>query len=220
MRYDIWDEYSSFQQISLCQRWKKIGSRDLSWLRFRLTVLLDPVPEKRQAVWQDSLLQMSGWWMVMLCDFFKWSTEGTWRMTRWFLKKFTTSSISIWGRLPCSLMFFLVGTSRPHVLLLMALRDVWVWEKKLWELPVRFVCALGNQSHTTTNTFKSIQNGARNGTCQTKPAGTLLWLQEFLIGVPWFFFGFKQLFHATNLFWHLLPLSNKVWGSPCGFYGF
>lgn len=54
-----------FQGISLCQRWKKIGSRDISWLRFRLTVLLDPVPEKRQAVWQDSLLQMSGWWMVM-----------------------------------------------------------------------------------------------------------------------------------------------------------
>ena len=59
------------------------------------------------------------------------------------LKKVPTSSISIWGRLPCWLMFFWVETSRPHVLLLMALRDFWVWEKKLWELPVRFVCALG-----------------------------------------------------------------------------
>lgn len=187
-----------------------------SWLRFRLTVLLDPVPEKRQAVWQDSFA--SDVWMVdgNVVDFFKWSTEGTWR---WFLKKFPTSSISIWGRLPCWLRFFWVETSRPHVLLLMALRDFWVWEMKLWELPVRFVCALGNQSHTTTNTFKSSQNGPIR-TCQTKPAGTLLWLQEFLVGVPLSFFGFKQLFHATNLFWHLSPLSNRVWGSLCGFYGF
>lgn len=94
-----------FQGISLCQRWKKIGSRDISWLRFRLTVLLDPVPEKRQAVWQDSLLQMSGWWMVMSLTS---SSEYWGNMTddKVVLKKFPTSSISIWGRLPCWLMFF------------------------------------------------------------------------------------------------------------------
>lgn len=94
-----------FQGISLCQRWKKIGSRDISWLRFRLTVLLDPVPEKRQAVWQDSLLQMSGWWMVMSLTS---SSEYWGNMTddKVVLKKFPTSSISIWERLPCWLMFF------------------------------------------------------------------------------------------------------------------
>lgn len=48
------------------------------------------------------------------------------------LKKFPTSSISIWGRLPCWLMFFWVETSRPHVLLLMA-REIFESEKRGFE---------------------------------------------------------------------------------------
>lgn len=154
---------------------------------------------------------------------FQVSTEGTLRMTRWFLKKFPTSSISIWGRLPCWLMFFLDWNQQASCITFNGLERFLSLRKEALRIAYSVrLCfgALGNQSHTTTNTFKSFQNGTQNGTCQTKPAGTLLWLQEFLIGVPWFFFGFKQLFHATNLFWHLSPLSNKVWGSPCVLYGF